>query len=546
MINGRKSVIGAFLKLIGMRRAEEMGRNESHGNDASSTAREALEEAKARILDLTETLKSIMTAPAGYAAVVALLVRPAEYIEGDDEEEAKDLPVALLATQNGFLEVPLPSDPKRAKAVKPGVVVRVNPMSSGIIGVVKDPPGVGEIVIASNPVGKTEVEFDFHGSLKVAVHGLPKPPEEGDRLVVDASGSIVLRSLGKEQKRHSLSAGTGVSWKDVGGLEEAKAAMIEAIEMPVKFADLYASYKKKSLKGVLLYGPPGCGKTLLAKAAASSISEIHGGKGSDTNFIYVKGPELLDKWVGNSEAQIRALFARAKDHKKKHGYPAILFIDEADALLGQRGSGNMSTLGQTIVPQFLSEMDGIEDSGALVLLSTNRPDVLDPAIVREGRIDRKVRVTRPDKKSAVDIFKIHLRDRPLGRKVENVDVYARLCAEALYSEEFVLYQISKKNGEKLSFTLANLVNGGMIAQFVEDAATLAVLRDRESGKVSGLSAEDATNVALHLFRQNRDLDHTEPLEEFVEPFQEEVANVRKFVASHSNGNGKAKAIEATT
>ena len=154
---------------------------------------------------------------------------------------------------------------------------------------------------------------------------------------------------------------------DIAGLADAKEQLVEAIELPYTKPEVFAHYNKRPPKGALLYGPPGCGKTLLRiKAAASSIAKIHKKKQMASGFIYVKGPELLSKWVGQAEESVRELFLRARDHHKKHGYPALLFIDEADAIMPERGSGKSSDVENTIVPMFLSEMDGLETSHALV------------------------------------------------------------------------------------------------------------------------------------------------------------------------------------
>lgn len=317
------------------------------------------------------------------------------------------------------------------------VVVSTN---NGFVDVLKHPemdlPEIGDAVIVSSEAGFiTDFAEDAdsgdlftvvaHGEnwAEISVDGSPRRVvcsieiEDGDRVLVDANNTVALKNYGKDTTKFSFDGDTGITWDDVGGLEKAKQALKEAIELPNKHPDLFKKYNKRIPKGVMLYGPTGTGKTLLAKAAATSLATIHGTSAKSTGFIYVKGPELLNMWVGNTEAEIRGLFARGRDHFKKNGYPAILFIDEADAILGARGGsshGSEGTLANTIVPQFLSEMDGLQDSGVFVLLATNRPDVLDPAVTRDGRIDRKVAVLRPEQQAAGDILKIHLRNRPLS------------------------------------------------------------------------------------------------------------------------------------
>lgn len=506
----------------------------------SEQTQRALELARQKLVEMQETLNTIFAEAMTHGVVQGLGTRR---MLGSDESSN----IVAVATPTGVVEVLRPK--AFEKKLEVGVLVRMSTQPPAIVGIVDSFVRHGTPAVCIAPLGSNRVEVMFQGEAKIVIHNLPTLPEEGDRLLVDDTGTVVIESFGKDQSRFKVTNMVDVRWDDVGGLEDAKASLIEAIEAPVKHAKLYAQYKKKTLKGVLLYGPPGCGKTLLAKAAASSIVRVNKGVGADSAFIYVKGPELLDKWVGNTEALIRGLFARAREHKKKHGYPAIIFIDEADALLGARGSTHMSTLGQTVVPQFLSEMDGIEESGAIVLLSTNRPDTLDSAVVREGRIDRKVRISRPDKKSAKEIFKIHLRGRPLASDVDSVDTFAELCAEALFSSDLKLYEVSKKQGETLYFTLSSLVNGALIAQFVEDMAARAIQRDVDSNRSrpSGLTVSDIADVAMSLFRQNRDVDHKEALAEFVETFSKDVASVKRFVADKkangSNGGAKAPSQE---
>jgi len=196
-----------------------------------------------------------------------------------------------------------------------------------------------------------------------------------------------------------------VRWSDIGGLEEAKQALREAVEWPLKYPELFERANIKPPKGILLYGPPGTGKTLLAKAVATE---------SEANFITIKGPEIFSKWVGESEKAIREIFRKARQ-----AAPCIIFIDEIDAIAPRRGSGiGDSHVTDRVVNQLLTEMDGIEDlKGVVVIAATNRPDILDPALLRPGRFDRLIYVPLPDARAREEIFKIHLRGKPLGEDV---------------------------------------------------------------------------------------------------------------------------------
>lgn len=374
--------------------------------------------------------------------------------------------------------------------------------------------------------------------------------EEGCQVLLDATNSIVMRNLGLPKDELQFESDTGVSWNDIGGLAEAKKLMVQAIEGPTKHAAIYKAYRQRRVKGILLYGSSGCGKTMLGKAAASAIRKAHGGKGAATCFIYVKGPQVLNMYVGNSEGHIRSLFVRARKHFKDHGYPAILFIDEADALLRSR-DGRQTTVGMeaTIVPQFLAEMDGLEESGALVILSTNIPRELDAAVVREGRIDRKIKVPRPSAEEAVEIFRTHLKGRPTKGAIPEL---AAAAAKELYNPARTFYEVTMKDGRTSRVTLGNLTNGGMIAAVVDRATDFAIERDiKEQKEGSGVTLDDLLQAVAFMDSQNRDVSHDRDLEDLLEsirPHVEEVHKVRgePYVSSSVKANGQEKAAPTST
>jgi len=403
----------------------------------------------------------------------------------------------------------------------PGDMVRLSPSTKQIVdktdGIV-----AGNIGILIENVDDESCEVAIGSGKSVAYKGRFKDIKKGDRVVLDLFNVIIIKSLGNIETSYTLDEWKEVSWDDVGGLSEAKRIMREIIEGPHQMKKLYEFYRKKPVKGALLFGPPGCGKTLLAMAIVTAVAkmyDVNAREAMQSGFIYVKGPELLEMWLGKSEEAIRSLFNRAKSHKKKYDFPAIIFIDEAEALLRKRGSGISSDIESTTVPTFLSEMSGIEESGALVLLATNRADILDPAVVRDGRVDVKVYVSRPTLESTGEIFNIHLKGVPLANRLKKEDV-AISAAKRLFSDEYRYYAVFDRKDPKTArhFLLRHIVNGALIAGIVDKATTIAIRRDAEHPhkKPGGLQEKDLLDAIDVVFRQNIGLDHEEPLSEFIE------------------------------
>lgn len=408
-------------------------------------------------------------------------------------------------------------------AVKPGDQVVIFTETNQIIEKLSSPLGLGNVGMVKNVLDDAMSEIEKDAQLIIVLNGNEKP-KAGDRVIMDGSNSIIIKNLGQDKRSFTPTRIEAVTWDMVGGLEEAKQQMIEAVELPHKHRELYAHYGKRLPKGVLLYGPPGCGKTLLAKAAAHAISQIYGNQEGADAFIYIKGPEILNKYVGESEATIRAIFERARRHKAQFNYPAILFIDEAESILASRsGDGNANVANRmsgTIVPMFLAEMDGLTDTGAFVILATNRPDALDSAIVRDGRIDRKIAITRPTREAARDILLLNLKDRPLANGYTHEDL-ADIGIKEIFNERRVMYAMEVQKDLK-TFCLYHTLNGAMLAGIVDHALSLAIARDIESGSKSGLSRADIHNAVNRVDKQNRDTDHGEMLEDFISEFRNDI------------------------
>lgn len=412
--------------------------------------------------------------------------------------------------------------PQHLPNLKPADFVMVHNNTRQIIKIIKREQ-TGRILLVSRDLGDGWCEVDVPGAGPHAIRYYGTAPKALDRIICDITGALIARNLGPAPAPQAWSGDTGVSWDDVGGLTAAKRELQEAIEGPVTKRELYEKYGKKPTKGVLLWGPPGTGKTLLAKAAATALAKIYGASAKASGWQFVKGPEILDKFVGESERGVRRLFESARDHRQRNGYPAVIFIDEADALLGKRGVTRWEGMERTIVPQFLAEMDGLDETGAIVLLATNRPDVLDPAVVRDGRIDRRIHVARPDRADTEDILRKHLKGKPLDG-IELGDFAERIAAE-IFSPAHVLYRIRCKGGDDRRFTLGHVVSGALCAGLVERVTQHAIRRDDESGTVTGIRVEDLQTAIADVVDEQAGIDHGADLADFVEPLKDKVERI---------------------
>ncbi|KAA8815949.1 proteasome ATPase [Bifidobacterium callitrichos] len=330
--------------------------------------------------------------------------------------------------------------------------------------------------------------------------------DKGDRVIVDPSGRIALESLPHEDDADLVLEETpNVDFSDIGGLDEQIGRIRDAVQLPFLHRELFARYDLTPPKGVLLYGPPGNGKTLIAKAVAHALAEGSnmGGRGV---FLSVKGPELLNKFVGESERLIRLIFQRARE-RAADGRPVIVFIDEMDSLLRTRGSGVSSDVETTIVPQFLAELDGVESIGnVMVIGASNRVDMIDPAVLRPGRLDVKIRIDRPNGDAAAAIVRHYLTDDlPLEEGVD-AEALTRVLVRDIYtrSERRHLADVRDEHGVWNALFLADVVSGASLKNVVDRAKTYAVKASITSGRDVALNVDMLARAVEDEYRETRD------------------------------------------
>ncbi|MGH3646197.1 MAG: proteasome ATPase [Micromonosporaceae bacterium] len=385
-----------------------------------------------------------------------------------------------------------------------------------------------------------------------------QPLRAGDSLMIEPRSSYAYERIPKsEVEELILEEVPDIDYHDIGGLDGQIEQIRDAVELPFLHADLFREHLLRPPKGVLLYGPPGCGKTLIAKAVANSlakqVTDNNPGEKARSYFLNIKGPELLNKYVGETERHIRLIFQRARE-KASEGQPVIVFFDEMDSVFRTRGSGVSSDVENTIVPQLLSEIDGVEGlENVIVIGASNREDMIDPAILRPGRLDVKIRIERPDAEAAKDIFSKYITPNlPLhpddltehgGSADACVAAMIQSAVERMYSEteENRFLEVTYANGDKEVLYFRDFNSGAMI-QNVVDRAKKGAIKDLLTTGVRGIRLQHLLDACVDEFRENEDLPNTTNPEDWARisgKKGERIVYIRTLVTGKGTESGRS-------
>ncbi len=473
-----------------------------------------LREARDQIVALKEEVDRLAQPPSGFGV----------FLSSPDEETADVFTGGRKMRVNVSPNVDL-------SELRPGQEVVLNEALNIVIA--QGYEQVGEVVMLKEVLADREralviSQADEERVVRLAEPLMRETMRAGDSLLLDSRSGYVYERIPKaEVEELILEEVPDISYSDIGGLGPQIEQIRDAVELPYLHADLFREHQLRPPKGILLYGPPGCGKTLIAKAVANSLAKqvaAKAGQGeapteAKSFFLNIKGPELLNKYVGETERHIRLVFQRARE-KASEGMPVIVFFDEMDSIFRTRGSGVSSDVENTIVPQLLSEIDGVEGlENVIVIGASNREDMIDPAILRPGRLDVKIKIERPDAEAAKDIFsKYVLKELPLhpddvtehgGSSQATVEGMIQRTVERMYteSEENRFLEVTYANGDKEVLYFKDFNSGAMIENIVARAKKMAIKQFLDTGQ-KGMRVNHLLAACVDEFSENEDLPNT--------------------------------------
>ncbi len=520
----------------------------SHAASQNEKLTFTLQQAKEHIAALREEVEKLTQPPAAYGT----------YLQGNDDGTVDVFSSGRKMRVSLHPEL----DPSE---LRKGQEVVLNESLNVIMA--RDQDSGGEVVTISEVLGDGRRALcvgraDEERVAEISEYLAGTKLRAGDSVLMDPRSGLLLEKLPRpEIEEIVLEEVPDVTYSDIGGLDAQIEAITDAVELPYLHRDLFAEYRLPAPKGILLYGPPGCGKTLIAKAVANSlakkVSELAGNENSRSYFLNIKGPELLNKYVGETERQIRLVFQRARE-KAEEGVPVIVFFDEMDSLFRTRGSGISSDMESTVVPQLLAEIDGVETlRNVIVIGASNREDLIDPAILRPGRLDVKIKIERPDESSAEQIFARYLTaDLPL--EVDDVATYGggapdkavkamiELTVREMYRSEPEnrFLEVTYQNGDKEILYFKDFSSGAMIENIVRRAKKLAIKRAIE-GTGRGIRLADLLESIKQEYKENEDLPNTTNPDDWAKisgKKGERIVYVRTLI-SHGESEEGGRAIE---
>ncbi|MCL4434023.1 MAG: proteasome ATPase [Actinobacteria bacterium] len=523
---------------------------------------------------LLETRAQLAQANSRNEKLIFALQQAKEHVESLREEVAKlaqppcGYGTFIQANDDGTVDV-LTGGRKMRVAVHPDVDITA--LSKGqevllnesyAVLLAKEPESSGEVVTLKEVMDGKKRAIVYARADEERVVELASDLEgvklrSGDTLLMEPKGMLVVERLPRpEVEELVLEEVPNVTYNDVGGLDSQIEAIMDAVELPYLYRKLFNDYKLPAPKGILLYGPPGCGKTLIAKAVANSlahkVAEVTGNSEARSYFLNIKGPELLNKYVGETERQLRLVFERARE-KADEGVPVIVFFDEMDSLFRTRGTGISSDVESTIVPQLLAEIDGVEAlKDVIVIGASNREDLIDPAILRPGRLDVKIKIERPDEVAAAQIFSRYLTaDLPIDSKeVElagggdpskavNAMIDAAVSQMYASGEDNRFLEVTYQNGDKEVLYFKDFASGAMIENVVRRAKKAAIKRQIANESV-GIKSEDLIASIHQEYKENEDLPNTTNPDDWAKisgKKGERIVYVRTLVSDHNETKG---------